>query len=127
MSVATPNGPGCAGPGCRRATRAVRAGIDRDPAFGAVVPPLVLSSNFSFEGFDRKRAYDYTPAAIRPGPWVMTLRSWKAAAGLVVTATMARSRWLPAGAPVARGTHLCSTTATAASGAVKHGGQQAFD
>ena len=42
------------------ATRAVRAGIDRDPAFGAVVPPLVLSSNFSFEAFGRKRAYDYT-------------------------------------------------------------------
>ncbi|MEO8161863.1 MAG: aminotransferase class I/II-fold pyridoxal phosphate-dependent enzyme, partial [Arenimonas sp.] len=42
------------------ATRAVRAGIDRDSAFGAVVPPLVLSSNFSFEGFKRKRRYDYT-------------------------------------------------------------------
>jgi cystathionine gamma-synthase len=42
------------------ATRAVRAGIDRDSAFGAVVPPLVLSSNFSFEGFGRKRRYDYT-------------------------------------------------------------------
>ena len=37
---------------CQRpATRAVRAGIDRDAAFGAVVPPLVLSSNFSFAGF----------------------------------------------------------------------------
>jgi cystathionine gamma-synthase len=44
----------------RRATLAVRAGIDRDAAFGAVTPPLVLSSNFSFAGFDRKRAYDYT-------------------------------------------------------------------
>jgi cystathionine gamma-synthase len=42
------------------ATRAVRAGIDRDPAFGAVVPPLVLSSNFSFDGFEGKRRYDYT-------------------------------------------------------------------
>lgn len=42
------------------ATRAVRAGIDTDPAFGAVVPPLVLSSNFSFDGLDGKRAYDYT-------------------------------------------------------------------
>ena len=47
-------------PALTPATRAVRAGIDRDPAFGAVVPPLVLSSNFSFEGFGRKRAYDYT-------------------------------------------------------------------
>ena len=41
-------------------TRAVRAGIDRDSAFGAVTPPLVLSSNFSFAGFGQKRQYDYT-------------------------------------------------------------------
>ena len=47
-------------PGCHPATRAVRAGIDSDAAHGAVVPPIVLSSNFSFEGFDRKRRYDYT-------------------------------------------------------------------
>ena len=45
---------------CRPATRAVRAGIDRDTAFGAVTPPLVLSSNFSFAGFNDKRKYDYT-------------------------------------------------------------------
>jgi cystathionine gamma-synthase len=44
----------------RPATRAVRAGIDRDTAFGAVTPPLVLSSNFSFAGFNGKRRYDYT-------------------------------------------------------------------
>src|SRR5690606_17435916 len=42
------------------ATLAVRAGIDRDDAFGAVVPPLVLSSNFSFDGIGGKREYDYT-------------------------------------------------------------------
>ncbi|MGY1458939.1 MULTISPECIES: O-succinylhomoserine (thiol)-lyase [unclassified Luteimonas] len=42
------------------ATLAVRAGIDRDEAFGAVVPPLVLSSNFSFDGIGGKREYDYT-------------------------------------------------------------------
>jgi len=41
-------------------TAAVRAGIDHDEAFGAVTPPLVLSSNFSFAGFDEKRRYDYT-------------------------------------------------------------------
>ncbi len=45
---------------CQRATRAVRAGIDRDTAFGAVTPPLVLSTNFSFAGFAEKRQYDYT-------------------------------------------------------------------
>ena len=44
----------------RPATLAVRAGIDRDSAFGAVTPPLVLSSNFSFAGFNQKRAYDYS-------------------------------------------------------------------
>lgn len=41
-------------------TRAVRAGIDSDAAHGAVVPPLVLSTNFSFAGFGEKRRYDYT-------------------------------------------------------------------
>lgn len=46
--------------GLRAQTLAVRAGIDRDEAFGAVTPPLVLSSNFSFAGFDDKRRYDYT-------------------------------------------------------------------
>jgi cystathionine gamma-synthase len=42
------------------ATRAVRAGIDSDTAYGAVTPPIVLSSNFSFAGFGEKRKYDYT-------------------------------------------------------------------
>lgn len=41
-------------------TRAVRAGIDTDTAYGAVTPPLVLSSNFSFAGLNQKRHYDYT-------------------------------------------------------------------
>ena len=43
-----------------RATQAVRAGIDRDESYGAVVPPIVLSSNFSFDGLGGKRTYDYT-------------------------------------------------------------------
>jgi cystathionine gamma-synthase len=42
------------------ATRAVRAGIDTDRHHGAVVPPIHLSSTFSFAGFNRKRVYDYT-------------------------------------------------------------------
>jgi cystathionine gamma-synthase len=42
------------------ATIAVRTGIDSDSAHGAVVPPIVLSSNFSFAGFNQKRKYDYT-------------------------------------------------------------------
>ena len=42
------------------ATRAVRAGLGRDAEHGAVVPPIHLSSNFTFEGYGRKRRYDYT-------------------------------------------------------------------
>jgi cystathionine gamma-synthase len=41
-------------------TRAARAAVDQDPAWGSVMPPLHLSSNFSFAGFDEKRTYDYT-------------------------------------------------------------------
>ena len=42
------------------ATAAVRAGIDSDVAHGAVVPPIVLSTNFNFDGYGGKRKYDYT-------------------------------------------------------------------
>lgn len=41
-------------------TRAVRAGIESDTQHGAVVPPLHLSTNYTFEGFGRKRQYDYS-------------------------------------------------------------------
>jgi cystathionine gamma-synthase len=41
-------------------TIAVANGIGEDTAFGAVTPPLYLSSNFTFEGFERPRQYDYT-------------------------------------------------------------------
>jgi cystathionine gamma-synthase len=44
----------------RAETRAVRAGIATDLHHGAVVPPIHLSSTFAFEGFGRKRLYDYT-------------------------------------------------------------------
>ncbi len=56
---ATLNGPFNGGEP-QSATRAVRAGIDSDTAYGAVTPPIVLSSNFSFAGFGEKRKYDYT-------------------------------------------------------------------
>jgi cystathionine gamma-synthase len=41
-------------------TRAVRAALDTDTQHGAVVPPIHLTSTFSFEGFGGKRAYDYS-------------------------------------------------------------------
>ena len=41
-------------------TRAVRAALDTDTQFGAVVPPIHLTSTFSFAGYGTKRAYDYS-------------------------------------------------------------------
>ena len=73
---------------CCPATAAVRAGIDADTAFGAVTPPLVLSSNFSFEGFDAKRRYDYTRSG-NPTRDLLAgaLAELEGGAGAVVTAT----------------------------------------
>jgi cystathionine gamma-synthase len=42
------------------ATRAVRAGIATDEHHRAVVPPIHLTSTFAFDGFGKKRRYDYT-------------------------------------------------------------------
>ena len=43
-----------------RQTRAVRAGIETDTQHGAVMPPVYLTTNFSFKGFNDPRRYDYT-------------------------------------------------------------------
>ena len=73
---------------CRPATAAVRAGIDRDTAYGAVTPPIVLSSNFSFAGFAQKREYDYTRSG-NPTRDLLAeaLADLEGGAGAVVTAT----------------------------------------
>lgn len=42
------------------ATHAVRSGLDTDLHHGAVVPPMHLSSTFSFADFGEPRQYDYT-------------------------------------------------------------------
>lgn len=70
------------------ATRAVRAGIDTDTAHGAVVPPVVLSSNFSFEAFGEKRRYDYTRSG-NPTRDLLgeALAGLEGGAGGIVTAT----------------------------------------
>lgn len=41
-------------------TQVCRSGVNVDPTHGAVIPPLYLSSNFSFDGLEGKRQYDYT-------------------------------------------------------------------
>lgn len=43
-----------------RFTRMVRAGIEDDQHYGAVIPPLHLSSTFSFQGLGQPRAHDYS-------------------------------------------------------------------
>ncbi|MGY5451758.1 cystathionine gamma-synthase [Agarivorans sp. MS3-6] len=42
------------------ATIAVRSGIESDSQHGAVVPPIYLSSNYSFADFNQKRQFDYS-------------------------------------------------------------------
>jgi cystathionine gamma-synthase len=70
------------------ATRAVRAAIESDSQYGAVVPPLYLSSNFAFDGFAAKREYDYTrsgnPTRDALGE---ALAALEGGAGAVVTAS----------------------------------------
>jgi cystathionine gamma-synthase len=44
-------------------TIAVASGIAADTAFGAVTPPIYLSSTFAFANFGQGRAYDYTRTA----------------------------------------------------------------
>lgn len=39
------------------------AGVDEDSAHGAVMPPIYLSANYSFDGFGGKRAFDYSRSA----------------------------------------------------------------
>jgi cystathionine gamma-synthase len=70
------------------ATIAARAGVDTDPAQGAVMPPLYLSSNYSFAGFAQKRRYDYTRSG-NPTRDVLAgaLAELEGGAGGVVTAS----------------------------------------
>ncbi|AOE50053.1 cystathionine gamma-synthase [Kangiella sediminilitoris] len=44
----------------QQATQAVRAGIETDEQYGAVTPPLYLSSNYTFENLGSPRKYDYS-------------------------------------------------------------------
>ena len=41
-------------------TRTVRAALETDTQYGAVVPPIHLTSTFAFEGYEGKRTYDYS-------------------------------------------------------------------
>ncbi len=69
-------------------TVAVRTGIERDAQHGAVIPPLHLSSNYTFEAPGRPRRFDYTRSG-NPTRALLaeTLAALEGGAGAVVTAS----------------------------------------
>jgi cystathionine gamma-synthase len=69
-------------------TIAARTGVGADTAYGSVMPPLYLSSNYSFAGFEQKRRYDYTRSA-NPTRDVLgeAIAELEGGAGAVVVAT----------------------------------------
>ena len=72
----------------RPETIAARYAIDSDEQHGAVIPPLYLSSNFSFAGFGEAREYDYTRSGNPTRDQLAAaLAALEGGAGGVVTAT----------------------------------------
>lgn len=70
------------------ATRAVRAGIAADLQYGAVVPPIHLSSTFEFEAFGKQRTYDYTRSGNPTRAHLAaTIADLEGGAGAVVTSS----------------------------------------
>ncbi len=73
-----------------RAPQTVAAvnGIATDTSFGAVTPPIYLSSNFAFNGLEQPRAHEYTRTS-NPGRDLLadTLAQLEGGAGAVVTAS----------------------------------------
>lgn len=47
-------------PSPSKRTATVRAGIETDTAFGAVTPPIHLSTSYAFDGLDGRGLYDYS-------------------------------------------------------------------
>jgi len=88
------------------ATRAVRAGLESDTQFGAVVPPIYLSSNFAFEAYRKPRKHDYTRSGNPTRDQLAAaLADLEGGAGAVVTCTGVAAitlilATLPAGARV---------------------------
>jgi len=67
-------------------TRTVRAALDTDAEHGAVVPPIHLTSTFSFATFGEKRRYDYSRSGNPTRDALATaLAELEGGAGAVVT------------------------------------------
>lgn len=69
-------------------TIAVANGIASDPAFGAINPPIVLSSNFAFEKFEASQPYEYSRSS-NPTRDILadTIAKLEGGAGAVVTSS----------------------------------------
>ncbi len=69
-------------------TIAVSNGIGEDTAFGAVTPPIYLSSTYRFQGFERPGAHDYSRGS-NPTRALLadTLAKLEGGAGAVITAS----------------------------------------
>ncbi len=63
-------------------------GVNDDPTHGAVIPPLYLSANYSFDGYGGKRKYDYSRSG-NPTRDVLgaALAALEGGAGAVVTSS----------------------------------------
>jgi cystathionine gamma-synthase len=69
-------------------TRTVRSGLDTDTQFGAVVPPIHLTTTFSFAAFGEKRTYDYSRSGNPTRDLLASaLAELEGGAGAVVTAS----------------------------------------
>ncbi|HWA58171.1 MAG TPA: cystathionine gamma-synthase [Gemmatimonadales bacterium] len=69
-------------------TRAVRTGVATETQHGAVIPPIYLSSTFSFAGFREKRTHDYTRTSNPTRDTLgVALAELEEGAGAVVTST----------------------------------------
>ncbi len=71
-----------------RTTRSVRAGIETDLTHGSVVPPIYLSTNYSFRGLGEPRTFDYSRSG-NPTRSILAdaLAELEGGAGAVVTAS----------------------------------------
>jgi cystathionine gamma-synthase len=69
-------------------TVAAANGIASDPGYGAVTPPLYLSSTFAFSGFEKHRGYEYSRTA-NPSRDVLAdrLAKLESGAGAVITSS----------------------------------------
>ncbi len=69
-------------------TIAAANGVAEDKAYGAVVPPLYLSSTYEFTGFDEHRGYDYSRATNPTRDQLSdTINRLEGGAGAVITSS----------------------------------------